>query len=69
MLKPVDEVIIFRTKEELIDLVSKCDIMVKGSDYIGKSVIGETYCKRVVYYDRIDEYSTTKKIQDIITRR
>jgi D-beta-D-heptose 7-phosphate kinase/D-beta-D-heptose 1-phosphate adenosyltransferase len=68
-LKPVDEVRIFNSKEELIDLVSMCDIMVKGSDYIGKSVIGETYCKEVVYYDRIDEYSTTKKIQDIITRR
>jgi rfaE bifunctional protein nucleotidyltransferase chain/domain len=68
MLKPVDEVIIFRTREELIDIVTKCDIMVKGSDYIGKSVIGETYCKKVVYYDRT-EHSTTKTIQDIIDRR
>jgi D-beta-D-heptose 7-phosphate kinase/D-beta-D-heptose 1-phosphate adenosyltransferase len=66
-LKPVDEVIVFRSKEELIDLVSKCDIMVKGSDYIGKSIIGETYCKKVVYYDRT-EHSTTKTIQSITDR-
>jgi D-beta-D-heptose 7-phosphate kinase/D-beta-D-heptose 1-phosphate adenosyltransferase len=66
-LKPVDEVIVFRSKEELIDLVSKCDIMVKGSDYIGKSIIGETYCKKVVYYDRT-EHSTTKTIQRITDR-
>jgi rfaE bifunctional protein nucleotidyltransferase chain/domain len=67
-LKPVDEVIIFDSDEELIELVKTFDIMVKGSDYKGKSVIGETYCKKVVYYDRIEEYSTTKKIQDIINR-
>lgn len=67
-LKSVDDVKIFGTDEELIDLVKKSDIMVKGSDYKGKSVIGETHCKQVIYYDRIEQYSTTKKIQDIITR-
>lgn len=68
-LKPVDEVVIFGTDQELIDLVKQSDIMVKGSDYKGKSVIGETHCKQVIYYDRIEEYSTTKKIQDIASRR
>lgn len=68
-LKPVDEVVIFGSDEELIDLVKKFDIMVKGSDYKGKSVIGETYCKKVIYFDRIEEYSTTNKIQSIIDRR
>lgn len=68
-LKPVDEVVMFGTDQELIDLVKQSDIMVKGSDYKGKSVIGETHCKQVIYYDRIEEYSTTKKIQDIASRR
>jgi D-beta-D-heptose 7-phosphate kinase/D-beta-D-heptose 1-phosphate adenosyltransferase len=68
-LKCVDAVIVFGTDEELIDLVKSCDIMVKGSDYKGKSVIGETYCNQVIYYDRIEEYSSTKKIQSIIDRR
>ena len=67
-LKSVDRVVVFDTDEELIDLVKKSDIMVKGSDYKGKSVIGETYCKKVIYYDRIEGYSTTQKIQDITHR-
>lgn len=67
-LKSVDQVIVFDTDEELIELVKNSDIMVKGSDYKGKSVIGETYCKKVIYYDRIEGYSTTQKIQDIAHR-
>lgn len=67
-LKPVDEVVIFGTDQELIDIIKQNDIMVKGSDYKGKSVIGETHCKQVIYYDRIEQYSTTKKIQDITSR-
>jgi rfaE bifunctional protein nucleotidyltransferase chain/domain len=67
-LKSVDQVHVFNTDEELINLIKDCDIMVKGSDYRGKSVIGETYCKNVIYFDRLNEYSSTKKIQDIINR-
>ncbi len=67
-LKPVDEVKVFNTDEELIALIKECDVLVKGSDYKGKSVIGEKYAKRVIYYDRIPFYSTTKTIQDIIDR-
>lgn len=67
-LRAVDEVRFFNSKEELIDIVKECDIMVKGSDYKGKSIIGETHCRQVVYYDRT-EHSTTKTIQDIINRR
>jgi D-beta-D-heptose 7-phosphate kinase/D-beta-D-heptose 1-phosphate adenosyltransferase len=65
-LKAVDEVRIFDSPEELIKIVKDC-IMVKGSDYKGQSVIGETYCQQVVYYDRT-EHSSTQKIQDIINR-
>lgn len=67
-LKSVDEVYLFRSKEELVKLIGECDIMVKGSDYQGKSVVGETNCKQVIYFDRIDEYSSTKKIEHIINR-
>jgi rfaE bifunctional protein nucleotidyltransferase chain/domain len=66
-LKAVDEVVIFNSSEELVDIVKQCAIMVKGSDYRGKSIIGEANCQ-VVYFDRIDEYSSTKKIQNIIDR-
>ena len=69
-LKAVDQVKIFDSKEELIEILKAydADVMVKGSDYEGKSIIGNTYCKEVVYFNRIDEYSTTNKIQDIINR-
>jgi D-beta-D-heptose 7-phosphate kinase/D-beta-D-heptose 1-phosphate adenosyltransferase len=67
-LKAVDRVSVFNTDEELIQLIKDCDIMVKGSDYKGKSIIGETYCKNVIYFDRLNDYSSTKKIQDIINR-
>jgi D-beta-D-heptose 7-phosphate kinase/D-beta-D-heptose 1-phosphate adenosyltransferase len=66
-LRSVDQVVIFNSSEELIDIVKKCAIMVKGSDYRGKSIIGETNCQ-VIYFDRINEYSSTKKIQDIVNR-
>ena len=66
-LKAVDEVVFFNSREELIEIVKTCNIMVKGSDYKGKSVIGEQYCEQVFYYDRT-EHSTTKAIQDIISR-
>jgi hypothetical protein len=62
---------IFNTDEELISKIRTYspDIMVKGSDYINKPIIGEQYCKKIIFYDRITEYSTTQKIQDIIDRR
>lgn len=67
-LKPVDEVHVFDTDLELIDLIVQSDIMVKGSDYRGKPIIGETLID-IVFFERIDEYSTTAKIQDITSRR
>jgi D-beta-D-heptose 7-phosphate kinase/D-beta-D-heptose 1-phosphate adenosyltransferase len=68
-LKCVDSVTIFDNDQELINLVSKCDIMVKGSDYIDKPIIGSEICPSIVFFDRINGYSTTEKIQNIINRR
>jgi D-beta-D-heptose 7-phosphate kinase/D-beta-D-heptose 1-phosphate adenosyltransferase len=67
-LRAVDQVIIFNSSEELIDIIRSCSIMVKGSDYKGKSVIGVANCEQVIYFERLDEYSSTKKIQSIINR-
>ena len=71
MLKPVDQVMLFNSKEELIKIIQdyKPDIMVKGSDYKGRSIVGTTYVPEVIYYERIGAYSTTKIIKDIIDRR
>lgn len=67
-LKAVDKVYIFDTDEELIKLVDEHDIMVKGSDYKDKPIIGNDVCKELVFFDIINGYSTTEKIQDIISR-
>jgi D-beta-D-heptose 7-phosphate kinase/D-beta-D-heptose 1-phosphate adenosyltransferase len=68
-LRCVDMVWVFDTKEKLIKQIKlyQPDIMVKGSDYKGKSIVGQSLCKEVIFYDKT-EHSTTKTIQNIINR-
>lgn len=70
-LKPVDVVLSFATDEQLENLVKiiKPDIMIVGSDWKNKLVIGSQYAAELVFFDRIEEYATTKTIQSIIDRR
>ena len=70
-LKAVDEVKLFSSDAELEGLVKsfKPDIMVVGSDWKDKSVIGSYYSAKLIFFDRIGDYATTKTIQDIINRR
>ena len=70
-LKAVDEVIIFDSDQELEMLVKQIrpGIMVVGSDWEGRPIVGSEFAKQLVYYSRIDGYSSTQKIQDIIDRR
>ena len=69
-IKAVDQVEFFDSDEDLINILKahNPDIMVKGSDYRGKDIVGAEYCKRIEFFERLDEYSTTKTIQDIINR-
>jgi len=69
-LKAVDEVEIFSSNEELEMWIKQINptIMVVGSDWRNKTVIGSQYAKRLEFFERIDEYSSTKTIQDIINR-
>jgi len=69
-LKSVDEVEVFDSELELETLIREYapDIMVKGSDYMGKAIIGAGHCNEIKFYDRIEQYSTTKTIQDISNR-
>ena len=70
-LKAVDEVMIFDSDQELGMLVKQIrpGIMVVGSDWEGRPIIGSEFAKQLVYYSRINGYSSTQKIQDIIDRR
>ena len=69
-LKAVDEVRFFSNDKELEGLVKSYqpDIMIVGSDWKGKSVIGSYWAAKLIFFDRIGDYATTKTIQDIIDR-
>jgi len=71
MLKPVDSVKVFDTDEDLISIIKeyKPDVMVKGSDWRGKKILGEEYCKEIIFYERFNGQSSTKTIEDFIDRR
>ena len=63
-IRYIDKVMIFDSKEELKNLIKdiKPDIMVIGSDWKGKPVVGQEHAKKLVFFDRIGDYSTTKII-------
>ena len=63
-LRSVDEVIVFY-EETPYNLIQNLlpDIIVKGSDYAEDQVVGRHLAK-VVIFDIINGYSTTKTIQD-----
>ena len=70
-LKSVDIVEFFDSTEDLVKLMEryKPDVYVKGSDWKhDKKSTAHQYCKQVIYYDRVGDYSTTKTIQSIIDR-
>ena len=70
-LRPVDEVVTFLSDDGLEDLVHRVspDVMVVGSDWKGKKIIGSQFAKELIFYDRIPNFSTTNIIQSIIDRR
>lgn len=64
----VDKVVIFddETPLRLIEKV-KPDIIVKGGDYTPEQVVGSNLAE-VKIFERISGYSTTKAIQDSVSR-
>jgi D-beta-D-heptose 7-phosphate kinase/D-beta-D-heptose 1-phosphate adenosyltransferase len=64
-IRYVDEVVVFDSPEGLANAIKKTspDIMVIGSDWRGKKVVGEEHTKEVRFFDRIGDYSTTSIIE------
>jgi D-beta-D-heptose 7-phosphate kinase/D-beta-D-heptose 1-phosphate adenosyltransferase len=62
-LKVVDAVANFETDDDLRELISKHDAMVKGSDYIGKDIVGQDVCKEIIFFDLVKGYSTSETIK------
>jgi D-beta-D-heptose 7-phosphate kinase/D-beta-D-heptose 1-phosphate adenosyltransferase len=68
-LRSVNEVRIFDSDQELVNIIAECAVMVKGSDYQNRYIVGSEVCPNIVFFERIDGFSTTEKIQHIANRR
>jgi bifunctional ADP-heptose synthase (sugar kinase/adenylyltransferase) len=69
-LQCVDSVTTFSSDQELEQILAhyQADIMVKGSDYQGRPIVGAELCKQILFYERVPNYSTTQTIQRIANR-
>ena len=56
---------IFESDKELSGIIEtiKPDIMVVGSDWKGKKIVGGQYAKKIEYFERIDNYSTSQILE------
>ena len=67
-IRYVDKVVTYGSNEglenHLID--NKIDVMIIGSDWKGKRVVGEKLVKKLVFFDRIGEHSTTRILENEI---
>ena len=61
-IRYIDGVLDFSSKEGLEHLIKliEPDIMVVGSDWKEKEIVGGQHAKKIVFFERIDKYSTTK---------
>ena len=64
-IKYIDKVIPFNDTKELRDTVKwyRPNIIVMGSDWKGKEVIGEDYAEKLIFFEKVGGYSTTKMIR------
>ena len=60
-IKYIDKVVSFDSTKDLENTIKwyKPDIMVIGSDWKGKKVIGEMFADKLLFFDRVGDYSTT----------
>jgi D-beta-D-heptose 7-phosphate kinase/D-beta-D-heptose 1-phosphate adenosyltransferase len=61
-IKGVSKVVIFNSEEALQELIKSYepDVFVIGSDYIDKPIVGSNYAKSIVFFNRMENFSTTK---------
>ena len=64
-IKYIDKVVSFSTPARLENLVKeyKPHVLIVGSDWRNKTVIGEQHAQHVRFFDRIDGYSTTNILE------
>ena len=61
----IDKVVSFSSDDELIERLheNNVDTMIIGSDWRGKSVVGQNMVNKILFFDRIGEYSTTRILE------
>ena len=61
-IKGVNKVVIFDSALTLEEMIKSYepDVFVIGSDYKNKPIVGEQYSKSIVYFNRMEDFSTTK---------
>ena len=66
-IKYIDLVVSYGSDEELENYINlfKPKVMVVGSDWRGKKVIGQQHAGEVAFFERIGDYSTTRILEGI----
>ena len=64
-IKYIDKVVLFSNDRELRKKLveNKVDTMIVGSDWKGKRVVGQEKVNKVLFFDRIEKYSTTNILE------
>ena len=64
-IKYIDKVISFNTTKELESLLHhyKPHVLIVGSDWQNKTIVGEEHAQHVRFFDRIEQHSTTKILE------
>lgn len=60
-IKYIDKIVSYNSNVELENKIKECkpNIIVVGSDYYNKKVIGSEYVDKVVFFEKINNYSTS----------
>lgn len=66
-IKWIDEVVTFSTDLELEELIKDFspDILLIGSDYKDKKIIGDEWTREILFFERYSDLSSTKIIQEL----
>lgn len=69
-IRYVDTTMVFQNSEDLVECIKSVepDIVVVGSDWKGKNIVGADYAKEVRYFGRISNYSTTQFLESFVDR-
>ena len=64
-VKYIDEILIYETENDLQKMLFDLDpnIRILGSDWKGKDVIGREFSDKLVFFNRVGDYSTTNILE------